>query len=190
MPRKWQYLQSRRERGLSILTLRTDRAVSPRTGETHDFHILESPPWVNILPLTRQEEVVLVRQQRHGIREATLELPGGLVEAGDTPRNAALREMREESGYEPGRVSLLGTVHPNPAFLDNLCHMYLCREATPTAEQDLDEKEDICIETRPLQEIPGMIKDGTITHSLVLCAFFYFFLSSPHLFPREQPGTE
>jgi 8-oxo-dGTP pyrophosphatase MutT (NUDIX family) len=187
MPRKWQYLQSRRERGLSILALRTDRAVSPRTGETHEFHILESSPWVNILPLTRQEDVVLVRQQRHGIREATLELPGGLVDPGDTPRDAAVREMREESGYEPGEVSHLGSVHPNPAFLDNQCHMYLCRDAVPTGEQDLDEKEDIRVETRPLRAIPGLIADGSITHSLVLCAFFYFFLQTPEAFPKEGP---
>jgi 8-oxo-dGTP pyrophosphatase MutT (NUDIX family) len=186
MPRKWDYLQSRRERGLSILTLRTDRAVSPRTGETHEFHILESPPWVNILPLTSEEDVVMVRQQRHGIREATLEIPGGLVDPGDSPREAALREMREECGYEPGSVSHLGSVHPNPAFLDNQCHMYLCRGASPTAEQDLDEKEDILVETRPLQEIPGLIADGAITHSLVLCAFFYFFLHQPRTFPLER----
>ena len=183
MPREWQYLQSRRERRLSIFALRTDTAVSPRTGEAHDFHILESPPWVNILPLTEEDKVVLVRQQRHGIREATLELPGGLVEAGDTPREAALREMREESGYEPGTVSHLGSIHPNPAFLDNQCHMYLCRDAVPTGQQNLDEKEDIRVETRPLEEIPGLITDGTITHSLVLCAFFYFFLQTPEAFP-------
>ncbi len=187
MPRQWRYLQSQRDLGLAIFTLRTDWAVSPRTGETHDFHILESPPWVNILPLTPREEVVLVRQQRHGIREATLELPGGLVEPGDTPREAALREMREECGYEAGRVSHLGSVHPNPAFLDNQCHMYLCREAVPTAEQDLDEKEDILVETRPLEEIPGLITQGAITHSLVLCAFFHFYLQSPEALSRAHP---
>jgi 8-oxo-dGTP pyrophosphatase MutT (NUDIX family) len=187
MPRKWRYLQSQRERSLSILSLRTDTAVSPRTGETHEFHILESPPWVNILPLTPEEKVVLVRQQRHGIREATLELPGGLVESGDSPREAALRELREETGYGPGTVSHLGSVHPNPAFLDNQCHMFLCRGAEPTGKQDLDEKEDIRIETLPLRDIPGMIADGSITHSLVLCAFFYFFLDHPLLLSGERP---
>src|SRR4030042_26662 len=74
--RPWKLISSKKDGSFRIFGLRTDRAVSPRTNKGHDFYVLESPGWVNVTPLTRQEEVVLVRQYRHGIRQVTLEIPG------------------------------------------------------------------------------------------------------------------
>ena len=117
-PEKWELLSRKRDDSYGIFTIRTDRCLSPRTGRKHDFFILESSPWVNIIALTGDQQVLLVRQFRHGTGEVTLEIPGGLVERGDTPIDAARREMLEETGYSSPVMRLLGTVHPNP---DKVC---------------------------------------------------------------------
>ena len=156
--------------------MRTDRVISPRTNKEHDFYVLESCEWVNVIPLTREEEVVLIRQYRHGIRQVTLEIPGGLVEQGDSPEETAKRELREETGYMASEMILLGSVHANPAFLNNLCYSYLARDVTLSGAQEQDEKEDIEIVVKPLKEIPRLIKDGEITHSLILAAFYRFYM--------------
>ncbi len=172
----WQVNSSTMDKSCRIFNIRKDTATSPRTGECHEFYVLESDPWVNVIPITPRQEVVLIRQYRHGTREVTLEIPGGLVEKTDTPEQAALRELKEETGFQGDDICLLGRVHPNPAFLDNLCYTYLVRGVRQTDRQDLDDKEDIEVILRPLEDIPDLIRDGTITHSLVLSAFFFFFL--------------
>jgi 8-oxo-dGTP pyrophosphatase MutT (NUDIX family) len=169
-----------------IFNLRTDRAVSPRTKQAHDFFILESAPWVNIIPITAHEEVVFIRQYRHGIQDTTLEVPGGLVESFDDPRSAAVRELKEETGYEGRDIRFLGKVHPNPAIQDNECHSFAIWDVVQTDRQDLDAKEDIETVLYPLSVVPQLINSGEISHSLVLCAFFYFFAAfRPDLLPIQ-----
>jgi ADP-ribose pyrophosphatase len=153
-----------------------DRARSPLTGAEHDFVVLESAPWVNVVPLTRDQEVVLIRQYRHGIGEVTLEIPGGLVEAADTPIQAAQRELMEETGFVGETWVDLGYVHPNPAIQNNRCHTFLALGVTPAGPQALDEKEDIEVLLRPLAEIPRLIREGEISHALVVAAFWRFFM--------------
>jgi len=193
----WNILTSTVERSFRIFDLRTDRAVSPRTGVAHDFFILESPPWVNVIPLTSDDQVVLIRQYRHGTRQTTLEIPGGLVEDFDDPRSAALRELREETGFEGRHPFFVGKVHPNPAILNNECHTFAVLDVVRTGEQKPDDKEDIEVLTRPLAQIPELIATGQITHSLVLCAFLQFFMlhrpdilhsgSTHELFDQRHP---
>ncbi len=175
-PKSWPRSSSRLDRSFRIFNLRMDRSVSPRTGEEHDFVVLESVPWVNVIALTDREEAVLIRQFRHGIREVTLEIPGGMVDAGDEPLAAAKRELLEETGYRGGDWIDLGYVYPNPAIQDNRCHTFLALGAKPAGEQSLDEKEDIEVVLKPLAEIPRLIREGGITHALVICAFWRFFM--------------
>ena len=175
-PEKWKCLYRTRDHSYGIVTVRTDRAVSPRTGEAHDFFVLETPDWVNIIPVTPDHRVVLVRQYRHGTGRLTLEIPGGLVDDGDTPESAAVRELGEETGYTSPRVSLLGTVHPNPAIQDTVCHTYLALDAVRASEPSLDDTEDIEVVLRPIESIPGLIRRGEITHALVLAAFYRFYM--------------
>jgi 8-oxo-dGTP pyrophosphatase MutT (NUDIX family) len=175
-PLPWQIISSSRNHVYRIFSIRTDLARSPRTGKEHEFYILESAPWVNVIPLTNQNQVVLIRQYRHGIQANTLEIPGGLVEAEDTPSFAAARELQEETGYKAKELKFLGKVHPNPAIQNNECHTFLALQAQPCCEQDLDEKEDIQVLQKPLQEIPRLILQGEISHSLVVAAFQLYFL--------------
>jgi 8-oxo-dGTP pyrophosphatase MutT (NUDIX family) len=179
LPKPWDLLFTERRESLRIFGLRVDRAVSPRTGKAHDFYVLESGSWVNVIPITPAQEVVLIRQYRHGTREVTLEIPGGIVEPGDSPLEAARRELQEETGYEADEMADLGFVHPNPAFLDNRCYTFIARDVRRTAAQQQDEKEDIQVLLEPLSEIKRLIREGSIAHSLVIGAFYRYFLEYP-----------
>ncbi|HPQ28292.1 MAG TPA: NUDIX hydrolase [Desulfobacteraceae bacterium] len=175
-PKPWKIVSTTRDNSYRVFSLRKDRAVSPRTGEEHDFFILESTPWVNVIPLTSENEVVMVRQYRHGLQDVTLEIPGGLVEINDSPEGAAGRELYEETGFRASNIIPLGSVHPNPAILNNQCYTFLARDVYKAGDQQQDEKEDIEVLLQPLSEIPRLIKDGDITHSLVLVAFYRLFI--------------
>jgi ADP-ribose pyrophosphatase len=183
MPLKtWKLISSQPLESFRIFSLRIDRSQSPRTNEVHDFYILESTDWVNVIPLTPQNEVVLIRQYRHGIKDITLEIPGGIVGPNDSPEEGARRELREETGYQESEMIPLGSVHPNPAFLNNRCYTYLAREVSLVGKQEQDEKEDIEVLLRPIDLIPRLIREGEITHSLVLAAFYRFYMEYlPHL---------
>ncbi len=175
-PKVWKLITSRVDKHYRVFNLRTDRALSPRTNQEHDFFILESSPWVNVIPLTDRNEVVLIKQYRHGIRDVTFEIPGGIVDNGETPLVAAKRELREETGYQAKEMIFLGKVDPNPAIQNNQCHTFLARDVFCAGDQNLDEKEDIEVVQRPVEEIPRLISGGAITHALVLAAFYRFYL--------------
>lgn len=172
----WKLISSRRSDSFRIFSLRTDKARSPRTGEEHDFYVLESTDWVNVIPLTPEGRIILVRQYRHGRRQMSLEIPGGIVEDQDSPESAARRELMEETGFRESEMIPIGMVHPNPAFLSNCCYTFVARDVVRIGDLQLDEKEDIEVLERPLTDIPSMIREGQITHSLVLAAFYRFYM--------------
>jgi ADP-ribose pyrophosphatase len=176
----WKLVSSTIEKSFRIFDLRIDRAVSPRTGKEHDFYVFESKEWVNIIPVTRDKNAVLIRQYRHGVRDIVLEIPGGIVEEGDAPLDAAVRELKEETGYSPSEIVYLGMVHANPAFLNNRCHTFLALDCFPDGPQNLDDKEDIEVVLKPFADIPQLIRDGEISHSLILAAFYRYYMEYEH----------
>ena len=175
-PKPWQVVSSTKDKSYRVFNLRTDLAISPRTGKKHHFFILESNPWVNVIPLTPQNEVVMVRQYRHGTQNVTLEIPGGLVETMDSPKDAAARELMEETGYEASDILPLGLVYPNPAIQNNACYTFLAKNVFPAGDQHQDEKEDIEVVIKPLSHVPEMIKKGVIDHALVIAAFYRYYM--------------
>lgn len=175
MVEDWEKLDSEEIANYRIFKMRRDKRRSPRTGQAHSFFVLESPDWVNVIALTPDNQVVMIHQFRHGTAEVVLEIPGGMVDEGDDdPAESARRELLEETGYEADAFIRIGTVHPNPAFLDNCCHTYLAVNARWQQQPQFDGSEDIGVELVPLAEVAGLIEDGRITHALVVAAFYHY----------------
>jgi ADP-ribose pyrophosphatase len=162
------------------------RSASPTTGKEHPFFVLSTRDWINVVALTKDQKVVMVSQYRHGSEEMSLEIPGGAVDKGEAPEEAAKRELREETGYESSNWHFLGSVRPNPAILNNTCYLYLALDVEPKTELDLDEAEELEVSLHPLEEIPSMIQDGKIRHSLVVAAFYFFELFRKKLFQQHE----
>lgn len=177
MIEKWPKVTSDYLGDYYIFRLRQDVSISPRTGRSHRFYILDAPDWVNVIPLTPEGEVIFVQQYRHGDESITLEIPAGMCDGRDgSALAAAQRELREETGYVAGQVVHLGSAAPNPAFLNNRCHSYLALDIQQIEPPQLDGSEDITLVTLPLARVREMIASGQITHSLTIAAFYYLDL--------------
>lgn len=147
--------------------------------ENHEatFAVLDAPDWVNVLPLTPDNDVILVEQYRYGIEKPTLELPGGVCDAGEKPIETAKRELLEETGFYSDEIHSLGKVSSNPAMLTNYTHFYVAKNCIKNGHQELDEHERIHVHIMPVQKFLEMVKSGEIIHSLVVAAVAKFLLS-------------
>jgi 8-oxo-dGTP pyrophosphatase MutT (NUDIX family) len=182
MIKKWDTISERTVGNFKIFDLSWIKRRNSDLNKEGEFVVLKSPQWVNIIPVTSVGNVVLIEQYRHGTDEITLEVPGGLVEKNENPRIAAQRECQEETGFAGnGEAELLGENIPNPAFLTNTCHSYVWFNCKKVSGQKLDRHEDINVIEVPLTEIKKMILEGRIKHSLVLTAFFFYFLKVENL---------
>lgn len=179
MIKPWPRIRSQQNQSFRVFSIRTDTAISPRTGTEHDFYLIESRDWINIIPITNDHRVVMVRQYRHGSRRVTLEIPGGLVDPGDTPEQAASRELLEETGYQAEEWAEIGVVNPNPALFCNRCYTFAARKITKVRDPMPDQTEDIEVALIPLSEIPALIRNGQIDHAIVISAFSLYLLQNP-----------
>jgi len=162
-----------------IFDLYRSRRTAP-DGREGDFHVLEAPDWVNVVPVVRDRErgpcFLMVRQHRHGADLVTTEFPAGLVEPGEDPRAAAVRELAEETGRRARRLTPIGRVAPNPAFMTNWCTTFLAEDLEPSPAARPDELE--LLETRlvPVDELVAKAGTGEYVNSLVVVALAWFLL--------------
>ena len=138
------------------------------------FHF-KVPGWVNVIALTKDKKVVLVEQFRHGNHKISLEIPGGIIDPGEDPLGAGIRELKEEAGGIGSSAEVIGMVDANPAIQDNSCWTVLIQDVE-LVEQELDDLEEIEIHLVDLDKIPEMIRAQKITHSLVVVAFHHYHL--------------
>lgn len=173
-PSRWEKRATTVVAKTRVLNLLGVRYRHPVRGTEKDFVVVAPSDWCNVLALTHDGRLVLVRQFRFGVDEFSLEIPGGVMEAGENPVEAGLRELREETGFTGTRARLLGSVHPNPAIQSNRCHFVLVEEAVQSAAFEWDPDEEIAVSTVPVDEVLTHARSGGITHALVLNALFLF----------------
>ena len=160
-----------------IFSLKDIECYHPDKLVSHTFFTLNTRDWINIIAVTDDDKFITVKQHRLGTDEITLETPGGLIETNETPEETALRELREETGYEAGEIHLLKKLSVNPAILNNYIYLFYAPHCKKIHEQNLDSAEDIEVLTFTRDEIADMIRNGTINHSIIVTAFYHYFLS-------------
>lgn len=165
-----------------LIAVDHDRYLLAGNGRPNDFTVIRTSDWINVIPVTPEGRLVFIRQYRHGTREVTVEIPGGAIDAGDAdPRAAAERELLEETGFKAGKWESLGYVTPNPALQDNRCHTFLAKDAFRFAEPRFDPFERIEVVLFSPEEARDALRNGTVTHGLVLAAFGLFFAAGYRL---------
>lgn len=163
----WKILESRHP----FPKFRMDTCELPN-GKPYKSYVLEFDAWANVVAITKTNEVVLVKQYRHGVQEVLLELPGGVVNSGEDPLEGAKRELMEETGYAAENIIEVGRIYPNPAIQQNTLYCYLAMDAEKVGEQHLDESEDIEVQLIPLDELIEMAVSGKFLHALNVAVLF------------------
>jgi len=186
MIRPWKKVRSTPIGDFRVFKLRSDVSLSPRTGKEHDFYVLDSVDWVNVIAITPDQQLVMVEQFRHGSNTVELEIPGGMMDPGETdPVMTAVRELREETGYEGGNARLLGKIWSNPAIMSNHTHTVLIEDCRLKHKVDWDHAEDLATRLVPVVDLPKLVADEKICHSLVVVALYHFDLWKRALKPAR-----
>jgi len=175
MEKPWEVVRSEQGPNLVLFQARYDWVRNPRNAKSMKAVVLEAANWVNIVAITPEKKVVVVKQYRFGVGKTTMEIPAGIIDRGETPEQAAIRELKEETGYTATRWKYLGWVEANPAFLNNLCHSWLALDVVKTSSTQLDEGEDILVTELSLEEVRSEIEKGSMRNSLTLLALSRVF---------------
>jgi len=157
-----------------VFDLERSTAESPYDGSQHDFYRVRNSDWVQIIPVTAANEIVMIRQFRHGSQSVVLEVPGGLVDAGEAPAAAAQRECLEETGYAATVVQPMASVNPNPAIHTSRLHSFWSRPVERVAEVANESTEHTEVVLVPLTDLPDLLRADAIDHALVVATLWRF----------------
>ncbi|MGB5233148.1 MAG: NUDIX hydrolase [Desulfoprunum sp.] len=158
-----------------IMTVKVGPVLCTRSGRRKEFYRFDCPDWVNIVAVTPEREIVLIRQFRYGSNRIEIEIPGGTIEAAEDPVAAGRRELLEETGYAGDKARIIGRVCPNPAIQGNYCYTVLVEDAQLVAPPTMDEMEDIVTVPMAENEVRAWMREGKIEHGLVLNALMFYF---------------
>jgi len=170
---KWKVLESEQIFNQPWLNVRKDVCELPNGNKHSSYYILEYPSWVSAFAITEDNKVLLVKQYRHGLDVVSTELPGGVVDKGETEKTAIERELKEETGYVFESVEYLGKISPNPATSNNYMHMFIARGGKKVSEQSLDETEDVEVLTVTIDELKQLLREHKIVQALHVSCMFY-----------------
>lgn len=161
-----------------LFRLRRERFRSRISGKTHDYYVLHLPDAVNVIAVTPDRRVVFVRQFRAGSGRDSLESPGGLIDPGEDACQAAVRELREETGYVGDPPALVSAVWANPSILNCRQFTVVIENAVRTCEPSPDASEELAVELVPADDVSALIQNGAIDHALVVCGLLRWLLAA------------
>lgn len=180
MIEKWRRLASQTLLDLRIMKVLEVTASSNRGVAPHPFYVFDTVDWINVLPITREGQVVFVKQYRHGSDEISLEIPGGMVDPGEAPEVAAARECLEESGFAASGLISLGALRPNPAIFNNYLHTFVAFDVERVGEIQNTATEETELVLFDLEALPQMMLEGVIDHALVVATIWRYFYAREH----------
>jgi 8-oxo-dGTP pyrophosphatase MutT (NUDIX family) len=154
-------------------TLRADTCQMPNGTIIKPYYVLEYPDWGNVVALTDDNQVILIRQYRHAAGEVILELPGGCIEKGESPEEGIRRELLEETGFEFNNFELLSTLYANPATGNNKTYCFLATGGKKIQEQALDGGEEIVVELVSIEKLKELLLENQFGQALHTSGIFY-----------------
>jgi ADP-ribose pyrophosphatase len=170
---EWKVLESEYLFKEPWLTVRKEKCELPNGKIMQAYYTLEYPTWVNAFALTEDNQVIMVKQYRHGLGIISTEIPGGVVDEGEDPETAMKRELLEETGYEFKSLQPLGVISANPATSTNYTHMFLATGGKKVSEQKLDETEDVEVCIYSIAEVKKLLRENKIMQALHVSCIFY-----------------
>lgn len=172
--RPWETLGERTLASARVFELTERRVRAPHTGDEHDFYVLTTGDWCNVVAVTDDAHLVCVRQYRHGVGRVTLELPGGILDPGEDIVAGALRELLEETGVSAAEGVRIGAVDSNPAILTNRTHTVVALGLTAGGATAFDATEDLEVVLVPFADVPRLTLDGHFSHALAVAALYLY----------------
>jgi 8-oxo-dGTP pyrophosphatase MutT (NUDIX family) len=173
----WKEISRKKLLGCRIFDVYMAERESP-SGTRGEFVFLDSPDWVNIVPLLQNEKgedcFLMVRQFRQGSESITMEFPGGVLDPGEEPHIGAERELLEETGYVPRKLTYVGKINPNPALMNNWSYTYVGEDLVCIEEQDLDEDEYVDIEQVPVAEVEAHMGEEPYINAIIMVALAWY----------------